>query len=184
MNVDSIRAYCLAFPDATEKLQWEDNLCFKLGGKIFAMLGLDRLRLCFKRARCFCRTDRTRRHPPGSLCRPLQVGHARSSGCPRRRGTGTLHSPVLRHGRRESSQAESFAALPHNGPCDRERNFPPRRQEEVPHAESRSPCGEEIGDSPQERFPKAQAPVISFETHVPLPELARLCQTCGSRGPL
>jgi len=48
MNVDSIRAYCLAFPDATEKLQWEDNLCFKLGGKIFAMLGLDRLRLCFK----------------------------------------------------------------------------------------------------------------------------------------
>jgi predicted DNA-binding protein (MmcQ/YjbR family) len=48
MNVDSIRAYCLAFPDATERLQWEDELCFKIGGKIFAMLGLDRLRLCFK----------------------------------------------------------------------------------------------------------------------------------------
>jgi|SRR5579864_2325938 predicted DNA-binding protein (MmcQ/YjbR family) len=48
MNVDSIRAYCLAFPDATEKLQWEDELCFKIGGKIFVMLGLDRLRLCFK----------------------------------------------------------------------------------------------------------------------------------------
>ncbi len=48
MNVDSIRAYCLSFPNATEKLQWEDNLCFKIGGKIFAMLGLDNLRLCFK----------------------------------------------------------------------------------------------------------------------------------------
>jgi predicted DNA-binding protein (MmcQ/YjbR family) len=47
-NVDSIRAYCLSFPRATEKLQWEDNLCFKIGGKIFAMLGLDHPRLCFK----------------------------------------------------------------------------------------------------------------------------------------
>jgi predicted DNA-binding protein (MmcQ/YjbR family) len=47
-NVDSIRAYCLSFPDATENLQWEDNLCFKIAGKIFVMLGLDNLRLCFK----------------------------------------------------------------------------------------------------------------------------------------
>jgi len=48
MNVDSIRAYCLSFRNVTEKLQWEDNLCFKIAGKIFAMLGLDNLRLCFK----------------------------------------------------------------------------------------------------------------------------------------
>lgn len=48
MNVDSIRAYCLAFPGATEKLQWEDNLCFKIAGKIFVMLGLDNPRMCFK----------------------------------------------------------------------------------------------------------------------------------------
>jgi predicted DNA-binding protein (MmcQ/YjbR family) len=49
MNVDSIRAYCLSFPQATEKLQWGDDLCFKIGGgKIFAMLGLDNPRLCFK----------------------------------------------------------------------------------------------------------------------------------------
>jgi predicted DNA-binding protein (MmcQ/YjbR family) len=47
-NVDSIRAYCLSFANATEKLQWEDNLCFKITGKIFAMLGLDDPRLCFK----------------------------------------------------------------------------------------------------------------------------------------
>lgn len=48
MNIDSIRAYCLNFPRATEKLQWGDDLCFKIGGKIFAILGLDNPRLCFK----------------------------------------------------------------------------------------------------------------------------------------
>jgi predicted DNA-binding protein (MmcQ/YjbR family) len=48
MNVDVIRKYCLAFPDATENLQWGDDLCFKIRGKIFAMVGLDNPRLCFK----------------------------------------------------------------------------------------------------------------------------------------
>jgi predicted DNA-binding protein (MmcQ/YjbR family) len=48
MNTDTIREFCLSFPHAAEKLQWEDNLCFKIGGKIFAMLGLDNPRLCFK----------------------------------------------------------------------------------------------------------------------------------------
>jgi predicted DNA-binding protein (MmcQ/YjbR family) len=48
MNVDSIRAYCLSFPHATEKLQWGDELCFKVREKIFVMLGLDNPRLCFK----------------------------------------------------------------------------------------------------------------------------------------
>jgi predicted DNA-binding protein (MmcQ/YjbR family) len=48
MNVDSIRAYCLSFPLATEKLQWGDALCFKVSGKMFAVLGLDDLRFCFK----------------------------------------------------------------------------------------------------------------------------------------
>jgi predicted DNA-binding protein (MmcQ/YjbR family) len=48
MNIDAIRAYCLAFPRATEKLQWGDDLCFKVAGKIFAMVGLDNPRLCFK----------------------------------------------------------------------------------------------------------------------------------------
>jgi predicted DNA-binding protein (MmcQ/YjbR family) len=48
MDVDSIRAFCLSFSKATEKLQWGDDLCFKVGGKIFAILGLDHPRLCFK----------------------------------------------------------------------------------------------------------------------------------------
>jgi predicted DNA-binding protein (MmcQ/YjbR family) len=53
MNVDFIREYCLSFSQATEKLQWDDALCFKVGGKIFAILGLDRARLSLK-----CTPDR------------------------------------------------------------------------------------------------------------------------------
>jgi predicted DNA-binding protein (MmcQ/YjbR family) len=48
MNVDAIRKLCLAFPRATENLQWGDCLCFKINGKVFAILGLDNPRLCFK----------------------------------------------------------------------------------------------------------------------------------------
>ena len=48
MKVDEIRKYCLAFPQVKENLQWGDELCFKVGGKIFFMLGLDNPRLCFK----------------------------------------------------------------------------------------------------------------------------------------
>ena len=50
MNFDALRALCLSFPHATEKLQWEDELCFKVGGKIFAMVALSSVphRLIFK----------------------------------------------------------------------------------------------------------------------------------------
>jgi predicted DNA-binding protein (MmcQ/YjbR family) len=48
MSVDSIREFCLTFPDATENLQWGDDLCFKVGGKIFAIVSLDNPRLCLK----------------------------------------------------------------------------------------------------------------------------------------
>jgi len=50
MDVDSIRAFCLSFPHATENLQWGDDLCFKIGGKIFVTLALTAVpqKLCFK----------------------------------------------------------------------------------------------------------------------------------------
>jgi predicted DNA-binding protein (MmcQ/YjbR family) len=50
MNVDSIRRYCLSFPQATENLQWGDDLCFKVAGKIFAIVSLSAVpqKLCFK----------------------------------------------------------------------------------------------------------------------------------------
>jgi len=48
MNVDKIREFCLSVPDATEKLQWDDALCFKVSGKMFAVLGLDKVRFTLK----------------------------------------------------------------------------------------------------------------------------------------
>jgi predicted DNA-binding protein (MmcQ/YjbR family) len=50
MNVDSLRRFCLSFPQAKEKLQWGENLCFKIGGKIFAILNLGEVpqSVCFK----------------------------------------------------------------------------------------------------------------------------------------
>ena len=50
MDVESIRNFCLSFPDATENLQWVEDLCFKVRGKIFAVLDLGSVpqRLSFK----------------------------------------------------------------------------------------------------------------------------------------
>ena len=50
MHVDEIREYCLAFPEATENLQWGDDLCFKVRGKIFVTLALTAVpqKVCFK----------------------------------------------------------------------------------------------------------------------------------------
>lgn len=48
MNCETIREFCLEFPHATENLQWGDDLCFKIGGKIFAIISLDHARMCFK----------------------------------------------------------------------------------------------------------------------------------------
>ena len=50
MNFDALRVLCLSLPNATENLQWEDELCFKVQGKIFAMVSLSSVpqRLVFK----------------------------------------------------------------------------------------------------------------------------------------
>jgi predicted DNA-binding protein (MmcQ/YjbR family) len=41
MDIDAIREYCLSFPEATEGLQWGDDLLFRIRGKIFASVPLD-----------------------------------------------------------------------------------------------------------------------------------------------
>jgi predicted DNA-binding protein (MmcQ/YjbR family) len=50
MNFDALRALCLSLPNAIENLQWEDELCFKVRGKFFAMVSLSSVpqRLIFK----------------------------------------------------------------------------------------------------------------------------------------
>ena len=39
MNLERIQKLCLSFPGATENVQWENDLCFKVAGKIFAITG-------------------------------------------------------------------------------------------------------------------------------------------------
>lgn len=41
MDIESARTYCLSFPHATEKVQWGNDLVFKIGGKMFAVTVLD-----------------------------------------------------------------------------------------------------------------------------------------------
>ena len=40
MDLESLRRYCLSFLHATEDMPWPDDLCFKVGGKIFAGVSL------------------------------------------------------------------------------------------------------------------------------------------------
>jgi predicted DNA-binding protein (MmcQ/YjbR family) len=41
MTNESIRSHCLGLPHATEIVQWESHLLFKVGGKMFAIIDLD-----------------------------------------------------------------------------------------------------------------------------------------------
>jgi predicted DNA-binding protein (MmcQ/YjbR family) len=41
MDIDWIRDYCLALPHTTEKVQWGDDLVFKIGEKMYAILALE-----------------------------------------------------------------------------------------------------------------------------------------------
>lgn len=41
MNQETIREFCLALPHATEDVKWGQDLCFCIGGKMFAVIPLD-----------------------------------------------------------------------------------------------------------------------------------------------
>ena len=41
MSIEWIRRYCLSLPHATEEVQWENHLLFKIGGKMFAITSLE-----------------------------------------------------------------------------------------------------------------------------------------------
>lgn len=41
MNIEQLRKLCLAFPAVTEHIQWEDDLLFKVAGKMFAVTRLE-----------------------------------------------------------------------------------------------------------------------------------------------
>jgi predicted DNA-binding protein (MmcQ/YjbR family) len=48
MTNDSIREFCMSLPMATEEVQWEEHLLFKVGGKMFAIITLGGQRCNFK----------------------------------------------------------------------------------------------------------------------------------------
>ena len=39
MNLEKIREYCLSLPHATEEVLWQKDLVFKIGGKMFTVIG-------------------------------------------------------------------------------------------------------------------------------------------------
>jgi len=50
MNIEWVRKYCLSLPNVTEHVQWEIDLVFKVGGKMFAVMPMEpaRVWLSFK----------------------------------------------------------------------------------------------------------------------------------------
>lgn len=40
MDIEQLRALCLALPHATEDVKWGNDLCFCIGGKMFCVTGL------------------------------------------------------------------------------------------------------------------------------------------------
>ena len=41
MDIESVRKYCLSLPDVTEDVQWGSDLLFRIGNKIFVVVGLE-----------------------------------------------------------------------------------------------------------------------------------------------
>src|SRR2546425_2434245 len=41
MDHESVRNFCLSLPHVTEDVQWESDLLFRIGGKMFTVLALD-----------------------------------------------------------------------------------------------------------------------------------------------
>lgn len=41
MDIESVRKFCLALPHVTEDVQWENDLLFRIGNKMFAVVSLE-----------------------------------------------------------------------------------------------------------------------------------------------
>ena len=41
MDAESVRKFCLSLPHVTEDVQWESDLLFRIGKKMFAVVALD-----------------------------------------------------------------------------------------------------------------------------------------------
>jgi predicted DNA-binding protein (MmcQ/YjbR family) len=41
MSMDLVRRFCMTLPHTTETVQWENDLVFKIGGKMYAVVALE-----------------------------------------------------------------------------------------------------------------------------------------------
>ncbi len=41
MDIEAVRKFCLSMPHADEIVQWENDLLFRIGGKMFAVVALE-----------------------------------------------------------------------------------------------------------------------------------------------
>jgi predicted DNA-binding protein (MmcQ/YjbR family) len=41
MDIEAVRKFCLSLPHVDEKVQWENDLLFRIGGKMFAVVALE-----------------------------------------------------------------------------------------------------------------------------------------------
>ena len=41
MDIESVRKFCLSLPHVTEDVQWGSDLLFRIGNKMFAVIGLE-----------------------------------------------------------------------------------------------------------------------------------------------
>jgi predicted DNA-binding protein (MmcQ/YjbR family) len=41
MNIEWVRRFCMSLPHSTEQVQWGGDLVFKVGGKMYAVVGLE-----------------------------------------------------------------------------------------------------------------------------------------------
>jgi predicted DNA-binding protein (MmcQ/YjbR family) len=46
MDIETLRRYCLSLPHATEGIQWGNDLLFRVSGKMFAVVALERTPIC------------------------------------------------------------------------------------------------------------------------------------------
>ena len=79
MNVDWVRAHCLALPHTTEQILWGDDLVFKIGGKMYAVAVLaphKSRHVVQVHAGSIRGTGGTARNHPGALFGPQPLGGA------------------------------------------------------------------------------------------------------------
>jgi predicted DNA-binding protein (MmcQ/YjbR family) len=48
VNIELVREFCLSLPHVTESLQWDEDLVFKVGGKMFAVADTKEFRVSFQ----------------------------------------------------------------------------------------------------------------------------------------